>query len=121
MDFPPGSLADIHGIKSNQLPCHIPLSNVQSFGNIPTELPPLIKGESPVPGAASKSFLLGKSLTTLAKTAIFRANEANGGLLKKAFRFGDEGGRLPSSIREIIGSLRNSKERVGVGVETRSS
>ena len=90
MDFPPGSLADIHGIKSNQLPRHIALSSVQSFGNIPTELPPLIKGESPVPGATSKSFLPGKSLTTLAETTIFRANEANGGLLKKAFRFGDE-------------------------------
>ena len=117
MDFPPGSLADIHGIKSNQLPRHIALSSMQLFRNILTELPPLIKGESPVPGSASKSFLLRKNLTTLAETAIFRANKANGGLLKKAFRFGDKDRRLPLSIRKIIGSLRNSKERVGVGVE----
>ena len=58
-------------------------------------------------------------MTAFAKTTILRANEANGGLLKKAFRFGNKGQSLSASIGEIIGSLRYSKERVGVGIDDR--
>ena len=58
-------------------------------------------------------------MTAFAKTTILRANEANGRLLKKAFRFGNKGRRLPASIGEIIRSLRDSKERARVGIDDR--